>query len=266
MNQGKLEQALTLLTQADALYAAEVPDERAEGKAAAGCVSHLSSTAPRSPARSRRIEGLLTDPRAQSALLGLIEVRRNRAVVLRVLGQPAEADALLAVGERSGARQRPGAADRQRPAVPHHRADLGGAGAGHRRRWTDLQRIDRRRSAGRCRDRSRSRRPTCCTRASCCAPAAAPTRCRCATARSTALAALKAGTTPDLMAPVPRRLCRGGGQQKDQRAAAAGGDVHRGATGAGRHHQPADRPGQRDAGGECARSEGRRGDPPAARR
>ena len=40
-------------------------------------------------------QDLLTDPRAQSALLGLIEVRRNRAVVLRLMGRAQEADALL---------------------------------------------------------------------------------------------------------------------------------------------------------------------------
>ena len=32
-------------------------------------------------------QDLLTDPRAQAALLGLIEVRRNRAVVLRIMGR-----------------------------------------------------------------------------------------------------------------------------------------------------------------------------------
>ena len=38
-------------------------------------------------------QDLFTDPRAQSALLGLVEVRRNRAVVLRLMGQAQEADA-----------------------------------------------------------------------------------------------------------------------------------------------------------------------------
>ena len=38
---------------------------------------------------------LLTDPRAQSALLGLIEVRRNRAVVLRIWVKTADAQAAL---------------------------------------------------------------------------------------------------------------------------------------------------------------------------
>ena len=40
-------------------------------------------------------QDLLTDPRAQSALLGLIEVRRNRAVVLRTMGTTQEADDML---------------------------------------------------------------------------------------------------------------------------------------------------------------------------
>jgi CHAT domain-containing protein/tetratricopeptide (TPR) repeat protein len=94
MNQGKLELSLQLLTQADALYAAEVPEDALKAKAPPTAVSHFvfnrslatSSLAP---------DEMLTDPRAQSALLGLIEVRRNRAVVLRVLGKPAEADKLL---------------------------------------------------------------------------------------------------------------------------------------------------------------------------
>ena len=40
-------------------------------------------------------QALLTDPRAQAALLGLIEVRRNRAVVLRIMGHDTEAQAAL---------------------------------------------------------------------------------------------------------------------------------------------------------------------------
>ncbi len=94
MNQGKLEQSLAMLTQADAMYAAEVPDDALKAKAppTSAQLSFAHSVASSSLAPD---QGLLTDPRAQSALLGLIEVRRNRAVVLRVLGRPAEADALL---------------------------------------------------------------------------------------------------------------------------------------------------------------------------
>ncbi len=94
MNQGKLEQALALLTQADALYAAVVPANALRAKPPpAG--SHLAFTHTVATSSLAPDEGILTDPRAQSALLGLIEVRRNRAVAERVLGKPAESDALL---------------------------------------------------------------------------------------------------------------------------------------------------------------------------
>jgi CHAT domain-containing protein len=94
MNQGKLDQALALLTQADALYAREVPDDALKAKPPV-VASHLSFTRSVATSSLSPTEALLTDPRAQSALLGLIEVRRNRAVLLRVLGRPADADALL---------------------------------------------------------------------------------------------------------------------------------------------------------------------------
>ncbi len=78
VDQGQLDSALALLTQADGLYAAELPQ------------SVLTATPP--PLASRHIvfnrtqigvdalapaDDLLTDPRQQSALLGLIEVRRT---------------------------------------------------------------------------------------------------------------------------------------------------------------------------------------------
>ena len=96
MNQGKLEQALALLTQADTLYAQDVPQEALNAKPHAHIISHFVFNGAAITSSLAPDEGLLTDPRAQSALLGLIEARRNRAVVLRVLGRPAEADALLA--------------------------------------------------------------------------------------------------------------------------------------------------------------------------
>ena len=159
MNQGKLEQALTLLTQADAMYVAEVPEDALKAKPAPAA-SHLGFVHTTATSSIAPDEGLLTDPRAQSALLGLIEVRRNRAVVLRVLGKPDGSRRLAAVGQRPGARQRIGAADRQRPAVPHHRAHLGGAAARTPRRWRNCSNPPWR-SARRCPARSRWRRPTC---------------------------------------------------------------------------------------------------------
>jgi CHAT domain-containing protein len=94
MNQGKLQDALALLTRADALYAAEVPADALNAKPVAPAASRFMRTAAR-VGDLMGSEELLTDPRAQSALLGLVEVRRNRGIVLRVLGRPAEADVAL---------------------------------------------------------------------------------------------------------------------------------------------------------------------------
>ncbi|HVC59378.1 MAG TPA: CHAT domain-containing tetratricopeptide repeat protein [Acetobacteraceae bacterium] len=94
MNQGKLQQALQLLTQADALYAAQVPESALNAKPPPA-ISPFAFSRSMAASSLAPEGGLLTDPRAQSALLGLIEVRRNRAVVLGVLGKPAEANALL---------------------------------------------------------------------------------------------------------------------------------------------------------------------------
>ncbi|HEY1936195.1 MAG TPA: CHAT domain-containing protein [Acetobacteraceae bacterium] len=94
MNQGKLEPALQLLIQADALYAADVPEGALKAKPAPAGVDRFMRTAGRMGDLMPN-EELLTDPRAQTALLGLIEVRRNRAVLLRVLNHPKQADAML---------------------------------------------------------------------------------------------------------------------------------------------------------------------------
>jgi CHAT domain-containing protein/tetratricopeptide (TPR) repeat protein len=96
MNQGQLERALTQLSQADDLYAAAVPADALAARP-------RPIQTPNAFTRSGQIrlgdlmpsQDLLTDPRAQAALLGLIEVRRNRAVVLRIMGQREEANALL---------------------------------------------------------------------------------------------------------------------------------------------------------------------------
>ncbi|HUN40416.1 MAG TPA: CHAT domain-containing tetratricopeptide repeat protein [Acetobacteraceae bacterium] len=95
MNQGKLDEALKLLTEADSLYAASVPQSALHARprpayANSFVFNRLQITGSLAPDQA-----LFTDPRAQSALLGLIEVRRNRAVLLRVLGKPKEADELL---------------------------------------------------------------------------------------------------------------------------------------------------------------------------
>ncbi|MGA9013769.1 MAG: CHAT domain-containing protein [Acetobacteraceae bacterium] len=95
MNQGQFEQALTLLTQADAAYAALVPADALTAKPKPSAASNFARAGQISLADLMPSQDLLTDPRAQAALLGLIEVRRNRAVVLRIMGQDVEAQAAL---------------------------------------------------------------------------------------------------------------------------------------------------------------------------
>ncbi len=96
LNQGQLEQALTLLTQADAAYAAEIPADALAARARATQTSNPFIRAGQVRlADMLPSQDLVTDPKAQSALLGLIEVRRNRGVVLRIMARPQEADAVL---------------------------------------------------------------------------------------------------------------------------------------------------------------------------
>ncbi len=94
MNQGRLEDSLKRLTAADALYAGDVPESALKARPIPAAMNRFART---SVGMSELLpnQELLTDPRAQNALLGLIEVRRNRAVLLRVLGHPREADQVL---------------------------------------------------------------------------------------------------------------------------------------------------------------------------
>ncbi|HET6198419.1 MAG TPA: CHAT domain-containing protein, partial [Acetobacteraceae bacterium] len=95
-NQGQLEQALTLLTQADSAYANEIPADALTAKARpSGPANSFARAGQIRLADLMPSQDLITDPRAQSALLGLIEARRNRAIVLRVMGRGDEANAVL---------------------------------------------------------------------------------------------------------------------------------------------------------------------------
>ena len=95
MNQGKLDEALQLLTEADALYAANVPKSALNAKPQPAYANSFVFNRAQVTRSLAPDQSLFTDPRAQSALLGLIEVRRNRAVLLRVMGKPKQADELL---------------------------------------------------------------------------------------------------------------------------------------------------------------------------
>ena len=96
INQGQFEQALTLLTQAEAGYTQQIPPDaltarprmvRAGGALGRTGQLRLGDLMPN--------QELLTSTTAQSALLGLIEARRGRGVALLNLNRPAEAaDAL----------------------------------------------------------------------------------------------------------------------------------------------------------------------------
>jgi CHAT domain-containing protein len=93
-NQGRNEVALALLAQAEAAYARDVPPDslRARPSAPASGFAHsggasLSDLMPN--------QQLITDPAARTALLGLVEVRRYRSVILRQLGRTEESEAAL---------------------------------------------------------------------------------------------------------------------------------------------------------------------------
>jgi CHAT domain-containing protein len=91
LNQGHDDQALSLLAQAERAYAALVPPDALQGTPAAARVQ-LASSGDFPPLPSER---LMTDPTAQSALMGLIETRRYRAIVLRRMGRMPESEAAI---------------------------------------------------------------------------------------------------------------------------------------------------------------------------
>ncbi len=96
LNQGQLEQALALLDDADRAYAALAPaDALAAHARPIRQNNSYSRTGQLRLADLMPSQDLLTDPRARGALIGLIEVRRNRAVVLRLMGRRDEANTLL---------------------------------------------------------------------------------------------------------------------------------------------------------------------------
>ena len=91
LNQGRKEQALALLAEAEKAYAAVVPSDTLQALPPGPSVQSVSAgEIPPLPSRQ-----LMIDPTAQSALIGLIEVRRYRAIVLRQLGRAAESEAAI---------------------------------------------------------------------------------------------------------------------------------------------------------------------------
>ncbi len=80
LNQERLQEALALLDRAERAYSALLPPDTLAARPVAAVLPD--------PA-------LLADPTSQSALLGLVDTRRYRAIVLRLLGRPAESEAAI---------------------------------------------------------------------------------------------------------------------------------------------------------------------------
>lgn len=95
-NQGKLPEALALLDKAEPAYISILPAEVLTARPAnlsRGAISSQSGGGGVADLLPNR--DLLTDVTTRAGLLGLIEVRRYRAVVLRNLGRLAESEAAL---------------------------------------------------------------------------------------------------------------------------------------------------------------------------
>ena len=96
-NQGKPDEALALLTQAEAAYAAWIPADALQAHSGPRAMTgSLVAAGQQTESLVRPNPELLADPRAQLAMAGLLEARRNRALVLRQLGRPEEAEAVVA--------------------------------------------------------------------------------------------------------------------------------------------------------------------------
>jgi CHAT domain-containing protein/tetratricopeptide (TPR) repeat protein len=98
-NQGRTKAALELLQSAGVAYAALIPPGALHGGAGGG--GRIAGSAPGSggfggaAATLVASQDLLTDPTAQTALVGLIEARRNEALILRNLGRLDDSRAVL---------------------------------------------------------------------------------------------------------------------------------------------------------------------------
>lgn len=90
-NQHRDAEALKLLVQADAAYAALVPSAALHARPAPQVTVRRGNRSLSDLLPNRN----LLDPQARVALSGLLEVRRNRAILLQALGHPDEAAAML---------------------------------------------------------------------------------------------------------------------------------------------------------------------------
>ena len=93
LNQSKAQQALALLERAEAGYKAVVPAGALTAKAPPPSANAFATTGALGAFSPN--QDLLANPQSQSAILGLIEAMRNKAVAQRMLGQTMEADRTL---------------------------------------------------------------------------------------------------------------------------------------------------------------------------
>ena len=251
LNQGRTEAALALLSRAAAAYTALVPPESLHASPAGTGASDLASSLPS--------ERLMVDPTAQSALIGLIETRRYRAVALRLLDRPADSAAEIAAAQALAAANRmdiPLVSARLTRTAATIRAaagDMGLAKAGLARAHQDFTQV-----LPQTRPVAETELLQAADNARQGNPDAAIALCGQATAL---LRQLRVGIDPTLLEPCLASEAAVADARPGPPPAAARRDVRDRTARAGQRHQPADRRGRGAAGGRHARPQGRRGDP-----
>lgn len=95
INQRHDTQALALLRQAEASYAALLPPEALRPKIHADSAFALGRTGTATVSNPVPDDDVVIDQSQQSVLLGLVEVRRYQAIALRDLGRPEESEAAI---------------------------------------------------------------------------------------------------------------------------------------------------------------------------
>ncbi len=95
LNQGQLPQALALLHRAEVAYAAFVPPDMLAARPNAHAQVVSLGSLPSG--------GLIVDPTAQSALIGVVETQRYQAIVLRHMGRTEDSAAMIGAAQRLAA-------------------------------------------------------------------------------------------------------------------------------------------------------------------
>ena len=247
LNQGKTDEALALLGDAESAYAAVVPPE---------AIKAAADAAAQGDAEGFPNERVLTDPIVQSALMGMVEVRRYRSIALRNDRQVDAAQVSMRGAEQlalANALVQPIVGAR----VARTSAQIDPVQRG------DGERLDR--AADDFRLSLPLTHPFAATELLQAAVqmrdgdvSGALERCRGAVA---VLRELKLGVEPQLLEPVPVRARGPCGAVGGGTSGAAGRNVRGRGAGPGQHDKPADRAGIGAVDGKCARSARRAGDP-----